>query len=282
MRYYRFPAMGTTVEAWLDHSEDGATLEKWFKLVEAECSRFRPDSALSKLNNDLQAKIRVGGILGEVLSQASDALVKSNGLVDASTGSALIAWGYNRSFEEGLPDHPQPPNTIIRTKWSYQSGCLHRGEGAHLDLGGTAKGWACDRAIEYGLASVVSAGGDINSSQDDTVVPIFDPWGEVVTTLMLGRGGLATSSQTRRRWKAGETTVSHLIDPRTMAPTTSPILSATAIADTAHDAEVAAKTILLLGEDGLAWADQADWVDSSLVVWADGSVYGTSGLKVAV
>ncbi len=174
------------------------------------------------------------------------------------------------------PERPPLP------RWAYRHGRLERERGTYLDLGGTAKGWTCDRAVENGLASVVSAGGDIRSARADTVVPIIDPWGEVVATLPLGRGALATSSQTRRRWKAGNHTVSHIIDPRTMTPTESPVLSASATAQTAFEAEVAAKVILLLGADGLDWVDKTPWVESALLVWNDGSVYGTGGLKVAI
>ena len=281
MKYHYFPAMGTTVEAWLEPTMEIDDLIEWFESVESECSRFRPDSALSELNCRPETTVRVGGILGEVLASAQEALDLSAGLVDAATGSALHAWGYSESFGIGLkpvdaPERPPLP------RWQYQHGKLEREKGTYLDLGGTAKGWTCDRAVKDGLASVVSAGGDMRSACDDTVVPIVDPWGEVVATLPLGRGGLATSSQTRRRWKAGDRTVSHIIDPRAMTPTDSPVLSASATAHTALEAEVAAKTILLHGIDGLDWADKTPWVGSALLVWNDGSVYGTGGLKVAI
>ena len=41
-----------------------------------------------------------------------------------------------------------------------------------------------------------------------------------------------------------------------MAPARSPVVSATAVAATAVEAEAGAKAMLLLGEDGLAWADR--------------------------
>jgi thiamine biosynthesis lipoprotein len=273
--------MGTTVEAWLEPKMDIDALVTWFELVENECSRFRPDSALSKLNNTFEATVRVGGILGEVLNSAQEAFNLSAGLVDAAAGSALVAGGYAKSFGEGL-EPTDAPRPAVLPRWSYQRGQLERANGTSLDLGATAKGWTCDRAVENGLASVVSAGGDIRSGHDDTVVPILDPWGEIVATLPLGIGALATSSQTKRRWKAGDRTVSHIIDPRTMAPTISPVLSASAIARTAFEAEVAAKVILLQGASGLSWADQTPWVESSLLIWSDGSVYGTSGMRVAI
>ncbi len=66
-----------------------------------------------------------------------------------------------------------------------------------------------------------------------------------------------------------------------MSPTESPVLSATAITATAVEAEAAAKTILLRGADGLAWADRQSWISAALVVWNDGTVYSTTRLEIA-
>ena len=102
-----------------------------------------------------------------------------------------------------------------------------------IDLGGIAKGWTADYVVERGWALSVGAGGDIRSAQDDAVVEVLDPWTQPIARVHLGAGGLATSSQTRRRWRAGGRTVHHLIDPRSGHPADSPVLSATALAETA-------------------------------------------------
>ena len=73
----------------------------------------------------------------------------------------------------------------------------------------------------------------------------------------------------------------HLIDPRTMAPIETPILSASVLVSSALEAEAGAKTVLLRGEGGLAWAAETAWVDAAVVVWHDGSVYATPGIEVA-
>jgi hypothetical protein len=59
------------------------------------------------------------------------------------------------------------------------------------------------------------------------------------------------------------------------------VLSASALAATAVEAEAAAKAILLLGPDGLDWAERQPWVRSAVVVWNDGNVYATTDLEVA-
>lgn len=281
MNHHRFWAMGTEVEAWTELGDDGTRLRSWFEDVEGTCSRFRQESDLSALNNAEESRARVTGILAEVLESARDVRELTDGLVDAGAGAAVSNWGYERSFD-GKLGLEQEPERLDPPDWSYSDGWIEKTAAVRFDLGGVAKGWTCDRAVESGLAIVVSAGGDIRSAHPETTVPIIDPWGDEATKVQLGLGALATSSQTRRRWQVGDREVSHIIDPRTMAPTLSPVLSASVVAETALEAEAGAKSVLLLGESGLTWADSAPWIRSSLVIWHDGSVYGTSKVEVAV
>ena len=68
----------------------------------------------------------------------------------------------------------------------------------------------------------------------------------------------------------------HIIDPRTMRPAITPVVSASVITETAAEAEAGAKAVLILGADGLKWADSQPWIRQAVVVWHDGSVYGNS------
>ena len=275
-----FRAMGTGVEAWCPDEKSAAELRAWFEDVEAVCSRFRPDSELSRVNRSRTGLVVVSELFAEVMDAADRARRLSGGLVDAGVGAAVTGWGYGRSFElvQDLDEVPPPSPS---PEWAIEARRLVRSAQTRFDLGGIAKGWAADRAVEGGMAGVVSAGGDIRSADPGTTVSVIDPWGATAVRIRLGAGGLATSSTTRRRWKAGSREVSHVIDPRSMEPVTTPILSATVVAASAADAEVGAKSVLLRGEDGLAWAADADWIDAAVVVWHDGSVYATPGIEVA-
>lgn len=280
MIHVSFKAMGTDVEAWCAEENSGQELRCWFEEVEQVCSRFRHDSELNQVNTSINCSIALSEILAEVIRAGDRARDLSGGLVDIGVGAGVVHWGYDRTFELVRPlDRPPWRNAV--PEWSLESRTLTRSPRTLLDLGGIAKGWACDQAVEKGMASVVSAGGDIRSIDSRTTVPILDPWGDTAARVRLGVGGLATSSIARRRWKVGSREISHLIDPRTMAPVQTPILSATVIARSAAEAEVGAKAVLVQGEDGLAWAADTCWIDSAIVVWHDGSVYATPGTEVA-
>lgn len=154
--------------------------------------------------------------------------------------------------------------------------------GAKLDLGGIAKGWAADLALERFFASflnvIINVGGDMRvrggkQPGESWALGIGDPREAPESdaprhaiVLMLGQGGLATSGATTRWWRHRGQRQHHLIDPRTGRPAQiwidpsddadeaeeapeAPLLlaTATALAPTAAHAEVAAKVALLRG-----------------------------------
>jgi thiamine biosynthesis lipoprotein len=280
MNRVSFAAMGTGIDAWCDDADGAAQVRGWFEEVESVCSRFRPDSELSRVNRAQGRTVTLSGMLADVLQAADSARALTDGLVDVGVGAGVIHWGYDRTFEQ-VRDLGVAPQHIARSGWSIVGRQLTRDRGTSIDLGGVAKGWACDQAVERGMARVISAGGDLRSEDSRTVVSVLDPDDDVAVRLALGVGALATSSTTRRRWKAGGREVCHIIDPRTMEPVRSPVLSATVVASSAVEAEAGAKTAVLMGDHALSWADQADWIRGAVVVWHDGSVYATNGIEVA-
>jgi thiamine biosynthesis lipoprotein len=275
-----FRAMGTTVIVRTRRADGLEQTRHLFEQIEQACSRFRPDSELSAINAADTAEVAVSPLMGEVLALAALARGRTGGLVDVGVGRAVADWGYDRTFFE-VEDGRVPPDAGTPPTWNVGTGSLVRPPGVRIDLGGIAKGWACDLAVEQGLAAMASAGGDMRSADETTVVEIVDPWSRPAISVALGIGALATSSTTRRRWRMGTRDAHHLIDPRTLSPSDSPVLSASALAGTAVEAEAAAKAVLLLGADGLAWAGRQQWIRGAVAVWSDGSVYATPGLEVA-
>jgi thiamine biosynthesis lipoprotein len=155
-------------------------------------------------------------------------------------------------------------------------------EGVGLDLGGIGKGWAADRAArrlgKLGPA-LVDAGGDIAVSRP---MPGGQPWpigvadprreGETIALLKVHRGGVATSGRDHKRWRQGDTWRHHLIDPRTGRPADTNVLTATVIAPSAKLAEMAAKTVAILGtREGLPWIEARRSM-AVLVIRDDGRV----------
>jgi thiamine biosynthesis lipoprotein len=142
---------------------------------------------------------------------------------------------------------------------SLRPGQAYLAPGTGVDLGGIAKGWMADRlCAAMGGNLLANLGGDLfaaGTGPDGEGWPI-DLAG---TTVLLQDQGAATSSVRKRAWGAG---LHHLIDPRTGRPAASDLAQVSVVAANAAEAEVSAKTALLLGSGqareflaarGLAW-----------------------------
>ena len=246
-----------------------------FEEAEAELSRFRPDSGLSRLNAAAGLGPQtVSPLLWTALNRAVEAARQTLGLFDPTVLDLLRAAGYDRSFEllDGSSDTLGPsakPSCGWHQIRFYDSvGQVELPAGVGIDLGGIAKGWTVDR-VAVSLAThgpvLVDAGGDIRAvgmpGGEPWPVAVQDPFDETrdCAVLALNGGAVATSSIGRRRWQRNGQTMHHLIDPRTGQPSDSDLHTVTVLADTAEEAEVSAKTVLMLGtQAGASWLKRRD------------------------
>ena len=269
-----FHAMGTEIELLVDVTTSPERAfdlaESEFHRLEALLSRFRPESELSRLNRE--RSLDAGSDLCRVLELALAAREETGGRFDPTVHDAVVAAGYDRSFELVPAESREPAARAVGA-----GGGLHidgsRVEldpGVHVDLGGIGKGYAAERAAELlALAGpcLVNAGGDI--AIRDGCWPVGVETADGLVTLQLTGGGLATSGRDRRRWRRGGRELHHLIDPATGSPADSDLLRVTVIADDAVAAEIAAKSLFLAGAVGaLAEAGAAGL--AAVLVTADG------------
>jgi thiamine biosynthesis lipoprotein len=270
-----FRAMGTTV---VIHAEDEHGIEQsraMFERYEQRFSRFRPTSELSRINLAGDRGMPVSEEMRQVLTAAQDLGRRTHGLVDVGVGAAVRNWGYDRTFSD-VTDLQDQPSTRAGQTWHLDGNSVRLAGGTSLDLGGIAKGWTCDHVVEAGYATIASAGGDVRSVDPSLIAEILDGTDELAAEVHVGVGALATSSRSRRRWIVEEREAHHIIDPRTMSPAITPVVSASVTAETAAEAEAGAKAVLIMGADGLKWAGSQEWMAQAIVVWHDGNVYGNT------
>ncbi|MEF3274031.1 MAG: FAD:protein FMN transferase, partial [Chloroflexus sp.] len=159
--------------------------------------------------------------------------------------------------------------------------------GVRLDLGGSAKGWTAAlvaRQVGRRFPTLVDAGGDIAISgprHDGSPWPIevADPFRpeQGLDLLLVRRGAVATSGIDYRRWQRHGRWMHHLIDPRTGAPAETDLIAVTVIAPTLPMAEIAAKVVLLLGQEkGCHWLTTQPRL-TALLVTAAGQVIRSPG-----
>ena len=273
MQRRSFPAMGTQVELLLDADSSAgsevafARAEHELRRLEALLSRFRPESELSALNRT--GRLDAGDDLVAVTRLAVEARQRTGGLFDPTVHDALVAAGYDRTFDEvaadGAAGEPRRCGGEIRITGRR----IELEPGFHLDLGGIAKGYAVDRAARLVATAgpcLVNAGGDLAGRGRSWPVGVDTADGQI--TLALEEGAIATSGRDRRRWRRDGAEAHHLIDPATGAPSESRFLRVTVVAPTAVEAEGSAKAVFL----GAAPAGPA------VLVTADGRTVLTGGL----
>ena len=263
MRRLRFRAMGTDVELI---SDGAAEAESWEALEAAEreirrleglLSRFLPDSELSRLNRE--GAIVAGPELVEVVTLALAGRESTGGRFDPTVHDAVVAAGYDRSFDLMDRDGPgeAPPGPLAcggRLSVDRAAREIRLEPGARLDLGGIAKGYSADRVSDLLRAAgpcLVNVGGDLAVRG----VPRDGTWAVGVETsdgtmsLSLESGAMATSGRDRRRWTRGGADLHHVIDPRTARPAATDLLRATVVSSSAAWAEVLATAFLVAGCD---------------------------------
>lgn len=264
-----FPALGTT--ALLVVADGSATararevLELELAAIDLACSRFRPDSELSRANTAQGRPFRVGALFAAELT---------DGLVDPTVGPALTALGYDRTFatvrpEDVRPVLPVPAVGWRHVEWNPGTRWLRLPPGAGLDLGATAKALAADRAAEraaraVGCGVLVSLGGDLSTAGRTPVegwrVQIADhhnaPAPVPGPVVALHSGGLATSGTVARTWRRGGRTLHHLVDPATGNVPAPCWRTVSVAAASCADANTASTAAVLLGEQALRWLQE--------------------------
>jgi len=284
-----FQAMGTDVGLWLWHADERlaqsalAKTERLFAETEARLSRFRPESELSQLNRAAGYPFRASDLLFELVEAALAWRGRTGGIFDPTVLKALIAYGYDRSFEKltGRIDRSDIPTpvaspTLAQIKLNRAEHSITLPMGVGLDLGGIAKGWvvqqAGQRLGQLGPA-LVDAGGDIvcvdrPPTGSPWLVGLSDPHQPEadLASLTLTNEAVATSSLAHRRWQRGNQVAHHLIDPRTGAPADTDLISVTVIGPGLPAAEIFAKVALILGaEQGLAYLETQPNLSALLV-----------------
>jgi FAD:protein FMN transferase len=235
--------------------------------VEAVLSRFRPESELCALNADARAVVPASPILARFAREAATAWRRSGGLVDATLLAPLEGAGYQGDWDAGrraqLEDAlaAAPRRRPARGRsgsaagemWVDGEDAIHRPPGTRLDSGGLGKGLAAELALERlpaGVRAVIAVGGDLalrGAGMPWEVAVHGARTGAEIHRLVIADGGVATSGIQARLWAAGEGHAHHLLDPSTGLPAWTGLLAATAVAGSALDAEVLAKTALLSG-----------------------------------
>lgn len=290
--------MGTRVfvELWAETASTGkgaveAVISEMHR-VDALMSHYKPDSELSRINTHAGSEpVKVSRELFDLIRHSTDFSRLTGGAFDITYASVGYLYDYR---EQRRPTDAQIaaalPGVDHRSLRLDRERSTVRFErpGMRIDLGGFAKGYAVDRAIELlrarGIAhAVVTAGGDSRVIGDRRgrpwVVGIRHPDDETrwILRMPLVDTAFSTSGDYERYFDEDGVRHHHIIDPRT-GKSASRVRSATILAPTATQTDGLSKTAFVVGpERTLQILDGIPEVDAVFVT-PEGRVLYSRGL----
>jgi FAD:protein FMN transferase len=252
-----------------------AAVDRVLDDIDRAASRFRDDSELSRLNASPERDVVVSRLLARALSAALRGARLTEGAVDPTIGSAIRLAGYDADFARVPADGPGIKLTVatipgwqaIRFDEARRTVRIPRG--VEIDLGATAKALAADLAATAAMEAtagggvLVSLGGDISvagepphegwliQTSEDSGAPIDD----TEETISIRSGGIATSSTIVRRWTRGGEVLHHIIDPATGRPAGGRWRTASVVAATCVDANIASTAAIVMGDRAVPWLE---------------------------
>ncbi|MBP2641189.1 MAG: ApbE family lipoprotein [Firmicutes bacterium] len=268
-----------------------------FKRLHDITDHFSPDSQVSKINQQAgKEKVKADPDLIAMISRSNELSDRLDGVFDLSIGPLTSLWGIGHKSEfipsrdeiqQVLPlvnYHQIEVDSTDQTIYLAQKGML-------LDLGGIAKGYSTDKAIEIlknkGITSaLVNAGGDVRvigqrPDKKPWRIGVQDPRNsdKVIAKLSLTDWDtMETSGDYQRYFMKDQVRYSHILDPRTgMQPRE--IISVTTINSSSGDGDILGTAVFVLGiERGFELLKQFPGTEA-IVVTKDGRLVVTPGLQ---
>lgn len=273
--------MGTFARAVViakDMDTAGKCIESAFaqmKKVDDLMSDYKSDSEISSVNRDGFAKaVQLSQSTYEVLQRSIEFSELTDGAFDVTVGP-LVELFRKAKRKQVLPN--QDEIAAAKSKVGFEklkldgrnSTLQFTVEGMQLDVGGIAKGYAVDKAVETmqthgAIGGMVDLGGDIRcfgapfKGRDHWVIGLQNPemvkdsaGSGVLLKLKIANGAIATSGDYQQFVIIEGKRRSHIIDRKT-GTSTEGLSSVTIIADNATNADALATAVSVMGyEKGL-------------------------------
>ena len=262
-------------------------------------SDYDPNSLLSQVNREAFAHpVPVDAELFEVLTAAKLYSCMSDGAFDITVGPVVQLW--RKAKEDNLAPTPEAlakakeavgyENLILDTE---NKTVKFAKEGMFLDLGGIAKGYAVDKAIEILQAAglkggMVDIGGNLRcfgtpaNDKPNWRIGLQDPQKEEDILMVLNMDGMAvaTSGDYRRFVVINGQKHSHIINPAT-ADSAQDLSSVTIITPTAMAADALSTTVTVMGDKkGMELIETIPDTEAILISHGDETTFEkTSGMN---
>jgi thiamine biosynthesis lipoprotein len=249
-------------------------------------SAWSSGSDISRINRAAgQSKVAVDPDTWRAVKRIQELSALTGGAFDITIGAVLQLWDFSS------PESSPPPAEDVAAQLALvgsgqvqldettqKIGLRHRG--ASIDLGGAAKGFIVDRAVEMlqelGVeAAIVDAGGDIRllgtkRRGESWKIGIKHPQDPATTieVIEVDSGAVATSGNYERSFSKEGIRYHHILDPKTGFPAPD-VASVTILAPTALEADLLSTAVFVLGpEEGLRLIERLAGIEG--IIYAEG------------
>ena len=265
-------------------------------------SAYKENSEISLVNKEgFQSAIQLSESTYKVLQKSVEFSKLTDGAFDVTIGPLVDL--FREAKETQIAPSPEQIEEA-KSKVGYEKLILNEKsktvkfsvDGMKLDLGGIAKGYAIDKAIEAmkksgALGAMVDIGGDIrcfgqpSKGKENWVIGIQNPDLEENTTnsiilkLKILEGAITTSGNYQQFVVIDGKRQSHIIDRQTGSGAEGPS-SVTIIADNATDADALATAVSVMGvEKCIALIERLPNTEAIVIPSGESAVIMTSGAK---
>ncbi|MBI5676250.1 MAG: FAD:protein FMN transferase [Nitrospirae bacterium] len=279
-----------------------AEIEKLDKFL----NNFEPESEVSTVSKFAEIKpVHVSRETLDLMQKTKSISKITNGAFDPTIASVYKLWKFSgRPANPSMPSREAIENALKLVDYekikidSDASEIYLEEKGMEIDLGGIAKGYAADKAIEAiklkGIKSaLVAIAGDIrgyglNISGNPWKVGIQNPrsdnpdsekpWEDIFATMNLKDSAVSTAGDYQRFFMKDGKRYHHIIDPATGYPSESGLISVSVIAPEGYIADGIDTAILILSAEKGMKLLESKGLDGILVD-SKKSVFITKNLK---
>lgn len=252
----------------------GAAFEK-IRDIDSKVDFYNETSEVSKINSAKSGeRVSVSYETAQILGKALEISDKTGGAFDPTTAPLSELWNFKSASE--LPKDEDVKKEL--KKVSYKKVHLDKKnleiwkdeDYIKIDLGGAAKGYACDAAAEilksYNVCGTIDLGGNIscvgkNPKSSDGVWRVglqkpFEPVGTYGETVEISDKSVVTSGTYQRYFESEGKRYHHILDVKTGYPKEADYNAVTIVSKSSLEADCLSTACFLLGrEDGKKLAE---------------------------
>lgn len=253
------------------------------KRIEDIFSVYKENSEISRINKlRKNEKLQISHEVFALIKKSLEFSARTDGAFDITVKPLVDLWKKAKEKNK-LPDEEEVRDALAHT--GYKNVVLDEArltiffkkDGMALDLGGIAKGYATDRAVEILIKNniknaIVRSGGNIyclgrKSNNELWKIGLQHPRekNRMFMEIKIENNAIDTSGDYEKYFLMNGKRYSHIIDPRSGYPIGDNVVSSTVIAPDAATADILATSLEVMGSKGLAIVESVKGVDAVIV-----------------